>query len=129
MIEVVLAFIYDSNGKVLLAQRAQDKSYGGLWEFPGGKIDAGETPEEATRREIKEELLIDVSVTTVHPGYLHRDDQGNHLRFIPVTCDWLGGVLKMTEHQDLQFVEPATVSLWNLAPPDYDALRYLKAKK
>ena len=56
MIDVVAAIITNSEGKILIAQRNLKKSQGGLWEFPGGKIEPNETPEEAIVREIKEKL-------------------------------------------------------------------------
>lgn len=80
MLEVVLAFIYDSSGKVLLAQRPEGKSYGGLWEFPGGKIEDGETPEQATVRELAEELDVLVVPKTVHPSYKFVNDKGLQMR-------------------------------------------------
>ena len=67
MIKVVLAFLYDNNGRVLLAQRPEGKSYGGLWEFPGGKIEPNETPETALVRELKEELGIDTHESCLAP--------------------------------------------------------------
>ena len=60
MINVVAAIITNSEGKILIAQRNFKKSQGGLWEFPGGKIEPNETPEEAIAREIKEELNMDI---------------------------------------------------------------------
>ena len=68
MIKVVLAFLYDNNGRVLLAQRPEGKSYGGLWEFPGGKSESNESPEEATVRELREELAAVVTPLRVHPA-------------------------------------------------------------
>ena len=129
MIEVVLAFIYDSSGNVLLAQRPEGKSYGGLWEFPGGKIEAGETPEEATVRELVEELDILVTPVTAHPSYEFANDKGINIRFVPVTCEWNGGPITLNEHQGAQFVPTDEVESWPLAPPDFNALRYLRRKK
>lgn len=62
MINVVAAVIKNDNGKILITQRNLKKSQGGWWEFPGGKIEQGETREEAIIREIKEELTIDIKV-------------------------------------------------------------------
>lgn len=127
--EVVLAFIYDSSGNVLLAQRPEGKSYGGLWEFPGGKIEDGETPEQATVRELAEELDILVIPTTVHPSYEFVNDKGTNIRFFPVTCEWNGGRITLNEHQSAAFVPIKDVESWSLAPPDYDALQYLQRNK
>mgnify|MGYP004616124937 CR=1 FL=1 len=62
MINVVAAIIKNGEGKILITQRNLKKSQGGLWEFPGGKIEKGETREEAIIREIKEELTIEINV-------------------------------------------------------------------
>ena len=62
MINVVAAIIKNCEGKILITQRNLKKSQGGLWEFPGGKIEKGETREEAIIREIKEELTIEINV-------------------------------------------------------------------
>ena len=127
--EVVLAFIYDASGDVLLAQRPEKKSYGGLWEFPGGKIEDGETPEQATVRELAEELDILVVPTTVHPSYEFVNDTGTNIRFFPVTCEWNAGKITLNEHQSATFVPIGDVESWSLAPPDYDALKYLQRNK
>lgn len=127
--EVVLAFIYDSSGNVLLAQRPEGKSYGGLWEFPGGKIEDGETPEQATVRELAEELDILAVPTTVHPSYEFVNDKGSNIRFFPVTCEWNRGRITLNEHQSAAFVPIGDVESWSLAPPDYDALQYLQRNK
>ena len=127
--EVVLAFIYDCSGNVLLAKRPEGKSYGGLWEFPGGKIEDGETPEQATLRELAEELDILVVPTTVHPSYEFVNDKGTNIRFFPVTCEWNGGPITLNEHQRVAFVPISDVESWSLAPPDYDALKYLQRGK
>ena len=126
--EVVLAFIHDSSGNVLLAQRPEGKSYGGLWEFPGGKIEDGETPEQAIVRELAEELNILVLPTNVHPSYEFVNDKGTNIRFFPVTCEWNAGPITLNEHQSASFVPIEDVESWLLAPPDYDALKYLKSR-
>ena len=126
MIKVVLAFLYDNNGRVLLAQRPEGKSYGGLWEFPGGKIESNESPEEATVRELREELAAVVTPLRVHPAYEFLNDKGLIIEFFPVTCDWETHPLTLHEHQRVEFVEVREVPSWDLAPPDYNALKYLE---
>ena len=125
MTRVVLAFLYDCEGRVLLAQRPNSKSYGGLWEFPGGKIEDNESPEEATVRELEEELAVVVTPLIVHPAYEFLNDVGLTIEFFPITCSWEFQSLTLHEHQRAEFVDVREVSSWNLAPPDYDALKYL----
>jgi 8-oxo-dGTP diphosphatase len=70
MVKVVLVVavaLFDQQGRVLLAQRPPGKAMAGLWEFPGGKIDAGETPEAALCRELNEELSIEVGPNRIQP--------------------------------------------------------------
>ena len=67
VVYVAAAALFDAEGKVLLAQRPPGKSMAGLWEFPGGKIETGETPEQALVRELAEELEITVSQLDLEP--------------------------------------------------------------
>ncbi len=64
---VTAAAMIDAAGRVLIAQRPADKQLGGLWEFPGGKVEAGEAPETALVRELKEELGVDVQANALEP--------------------------------------------------------------
>ena len=126
MTEVVLAFVYNKIGNVLLAQRPVGKSYGGFWEFPGGKIEADETPFQAVVRELIEELGITVRPTTKHPSYEFVNDMGTNILFHPVTCEWDESEITLNEHQRVRFVASNEVDSWMLAPPDYGALKYLR---
>jgi 8-oxo-dGTP diphosphatase len=67
IIDVVVAVLRNTQNQVLIVQRPQDKELGGYWEFPGGKIDQGETPKEALQRELKEELNITCSLEHLNP--------------------------------------------------------------
>jgi 8-oxo-dGTP diphosphatase len=67
LVIVSAAALVDSEGRVLIAQRPAHKSMGGLWEFPGGKVEPGETPEAALIRELKEELDVDAAADALQP--------------------------------------------------------------
>lgn len=101
----VVAAIIRCNGRVLIAQRAKHKHQGGLWEFPGGKIEIGETPEQALKRELKEELAIEVSkcnpvfqTTHQYPEY------AVHLDIWEVTQ--FNGEAMGAEGQEIAWVQP-----------------------
>lgn len=81
-IDVVCLVAIDQEGKILATQRAEDKSLGLLWEFPGGKIDEGESAETALRREIREELGMELKELAEHPAVTHHYDFGT-IQLIP----------------------------------------------
>ena len=102
MIKVVAAIIYNDN-KFLIAKRNYQKSQGGLWEFPGGKVELGETNEEALKREIKEELNIEIEVgefltTNIH-SYFDKT-----IELICYKSKIISGEIKLLEHEDYQFI-------------------------
>ncbi|UJF25150.1 8-oxo-dGTP diphosphatase MutT [Suttonella sp. R2A3] len=75
MIHVVVAIVFNRDGEVLIAERPADKSYAGYWEFPGGKVEPGETPAQALVRELREELALDLQGEVCTHYYRgHRDD-------------------------------------------------------
>ena len=103
-IPVVTALI-KKNGKVLLGQRPQGNSLPGQWEFPGGKIELGETPEEALKRELQEELAIDAEIGPLKIAYTHSyKDRGILLLFYEVLF-WRGEP-KTAQHTELRWVDP-----------------------
>src|SRR5271170_2401299 len=91
---VVAVALVDADGRVLLAQRPEGKSMAGLWEFPGGKIDAEETPEAALIRELKEELGIDVTESCLAPLTFasHRYERFHLLMPLYICRRWQGTV-------------------------------------
>ena len=86
------AALIDVDGRVLLAQRPDDKDMAGLWEFPGGKIEAGETPEQALIRELKEELSIDTRSSCLAPLCFasHEYDEFHLIMLLYVCRRWWG---------------------------------------
>ena len=89
LVRVAAALLFDAAGRVLLAQRPQGKSMAGLWEFPGGKLDGAETPEQALRRELREELGIDLR--RCHLLRQLRHDYGQYVVELEAFAHWIAG--------------------------------------
>ena len=92
IVQVAAVALVDAAGHVLMAQRPAGKSFAGQWEFPGGKIEPGETPESALARELAEELGIDVATTALKPlTFVSHGYPDFHLLMLFYTCrDWTG---------------------------------------
>jgi 8-oxo-dGTP diphosphatase len=92
VVTVVAAALIDPDGRVLLAQRPAHKEHGGLWEFPGGKLNPGETPEAALIRELKEELGIEVPARCLAPlTFASHSYETYHLLMPLYACrNWIG---------------------------------------
>lgn len=117
MINVVAAVIADESGKILITQRNLKKSQGGLWEFPGGKIELNETSEDAIIRELKEELNIDVKVE----GYIDEkifNYPEKDINLIALKCNILGGNMVLNEHEDARWIDRDELTNYNFAPAD-----------
>jgi len=104
---VVACALVDVDGRVLLAQRPPDRPMGGLWEFPGGKLEPGERPEETLIRELREELGIDVTEACLAPLTFssHCYDEFNILMPLYICRKWEGQV-SGREGQELVWVRP-----------------------
>ena len=127
IILVVAAALVDVDGRVLIAQRPDKKQMGGLWEFPGGKVEIGELPEEALIRELDEELGIDVSENCLAPftfashGYLDF-----HLLMPLYVCRvWEGKVIPK-EDQKLKWVRPLELKKYPMPPADVPLVAMLR---
>jgi len=117
MINVVAGIIKNADNKILIAQRNIHKSQGGLWEFPGGKIEQGETKEEAIVREIKEELKIDIiPIRYVDEKVFKYPDKTINL--IAIECRYNGGTIIKTEHEEVKWIKPEEMREYRFAPAD-----------
>lgn len=104
---VAAAALIDKDGRVLIAQRPEGKSMAGLWEFPGGKVDAGETPEFALMRELEEELGIETRPTCYSPiAFASHTYDDFHLLMPLFVCRHWRGSITAQEHQSLKWVRP-----------------------
>lgn len=125
MIDVVGAVII-KNGKILCAQRGEDKSLSYFWEFPGGKIEKGETPQIALKRELYEELRIDVEVSKdIFVEYSYEYDFGI-VNLTTIICYLNGDTPKLTEHADIKWLPPTELEQLNWAPADLPTVNKLK---
>jgi 8-oxo-dGTP diphosphatase len=107
LILVVAAALVDLDGRVLLAQRPKGKSLAGLWEFPGGKVEPGETPETALMRELKEELAIDTEQSCLAPlTFASHAYDDFHLLMPLFACRKWQGTPQAREASALAWVRP-----------------------
>jgi 8-oxo-dGTP diphosphatase len=119
MLLVVAVALVDTDGRVLLAQRPPGKSLAGLWEFPGGKVDPGETPEAALIRELREELGVDTQESCLAPFTFasHRYERF-HLLMPLYLCRRWQGTPQPREGQVLAWVAPARLRDYPMPPAD-----------
>ena len=107
LVHVSAVALVDTDGRVLLAQRPEGKPMAGLWEFPGGKIKAGETPEQALIRELHEELAIDTAESCLAPiGFTSHSYDSFHLVMLLFACRKWTGSPRAVEGGALQWVRP-----------------------
>lgn len=124
-IAVVGAVVID-DGRVLCAQRGPAGSLAGMWEFPGGKIEPGETPREALEREIVEELRCRVAVGDEVATTVHEYEFGV-VTLTSFYCELVGGAPQLTEHAEVRWIEPEALDSVEWAPADLPAVHAIMA--
>ena len=111
--------LIDRDGRVLLAQSPEGKSMAGLWEFPGGKVEPGETPEAALIRELKEELAIDVAESCLAPfAFASHGYEAFQLLMPLFLCRRWSGAVTPVEGQALAWVRPQKLAEYPMPPAD-----------
>ena len=126
MIEVVAALIWDKN-KFLICQRPANKARAFLWEFVGGKVEQGETKEQALIRECKEELNITLNVGDVFMEVVHEyPDITVHLTLLNATI--AEGIPQRLEHNDIKWINPTEIYNYDFCPADEEILKRIKNK-
>jgi 8-oxo-dGTP diphosphatase len=127
VIEVAAALIRDAQGRYLITQRRRGSHLAGLWEFPGGKLEAGETPAESLRRELTEELsatfTVGNHVETVRWEYPERVVV---LHFFE--CRLESGDIVPLEQQAMTWVEPARLAAYDFPPADRELIERLSGR-
>ena len=120
MVEVVAALIWDKD-KFMICQRPAHKARALLWEFVGGKVEPGETKEQALIRECQEELAITLSVGDVFMDVVHEyPDITVHLTLFNATIS--KGIPQKLEHNDIQWIAPAEIPQYDFCPADVEIL-------
>lgn len=117
MIKVVAAIIRNNQNEIFIAQRNQNKSQGGLWEFPGGKIEPNETENQAIIREIKEELDMNITVIDKYTEIIY-EYPDKTINLIVLNCQMNDNHYALLEHQDCAWTVRSNLKNYEFAPAD-----------
>jgi 8-oxo-dGTP diphosphatase len=124
---VVACALVDADGRVLLAQRPEGKAMAGLWEFPGGKLEAGERPEPALIRELSEELGISVKVECLAPlTFASHAYEDFHLMMPLYVCRRWEGQVQSREGQNLKWLRPRQMRDYPMPAADLPLISFLE---
>jgi len=127
LVLVAACALIDGDGRVLLAQRPANKGMGGLWEFPGGKIEAGESPEAALIRELREELSIEVQATCLAPFTFASHAYAEFHLLMPLyLCRRWEGIPQPMEASALKWVRPRELANYPMPPADLPLVPMLR---
>ena len=123
----VVAAVIEREGKILITRRPAGSHLAGLWEFPGGKVDAGETPEQALVRELAEELGIDTRASCLAPlTFASHAYETFHLLMPLYACRQWRGLPQAREGQVLRWVRPTDLQRYEMPPADVPLVAALR---
>ena len=123
---VAACALVDADGRVLLAQRPEGKTLAGLWEFPGGKVEPGETPEQTLIRELEEEIGILTKATCLAPlTFANHAYDDFHLLMPLYICRRYEGIARPLEGQQLKWVRPRDMRDYPMPPADEPFIPFL----
>lgn len=120
---VTAALIRDEE-KILIAQRGRGKRFGWQWEFPGGKVRRNETPEDCLRREIKEELNLEIQVED-HFCTVHHQYPDFNIELVAFWCSIVGGTLRLEEHEEVRWVTVPEMNHYRFVEADLSLIAAL----
>lgn len=124
----VLAAILEKNGRWLIAKRKKGDRFAGFWEFPGGKLERGETPKECLARELSEEFGIGVRVGR-RLGSVNYSSPAFAIELIAYSVSHLAGSFRLQDHEEVRWASPSQISRFALTEPDRLLLRKLMARE
>jgi 8-oxo-dGTP diphosphatase len=125
MIDVTAA-IWVENGKVLIARRRTGVSQAGLWEFPGGKVRPGETPQQCLQREIQEELGVTIAVGNFFAESIYAYE-AETIRLLAYRVSVKSGAIALNDHAELAWVAMADLSGYRFCPADVPLVKKLQS--
>jgi 8-oxo-dGTP diphosphatase len=126
LVLVAACALIDVDGRVLLAQRPPGKTLAGLWEFPGGKVEPGETPEETLIRELREEIGIETKTACLAPlTFASHTYETFHLLMPLYVCRRYEGIARPLEGQALKWVRPRDMRDYPMPPADEPLIPFL----
>ena len=122
---LVTAALIKDEDKILIAQRGRRKRFGWKWEFPGGKVRPDETPEDCLRREIKEELNLEISIEK-HFCTTHHQYPDFNIELIAFWCSILGGKMKLVDHEQVLWVTVPEMNEYTFVEADLNVISALE---
>jgi mutator protein MutT len=125
--QIGVAVIKNQQGKILIDRRKQSGEMGGLWEFPGGKIELGETVEECIQREVKEELDIEIAVGDRLTTITHTYKTFNVTLYVH-DCQYLSGQAKTLECEEIRWVKPAQMNQYQFPSANIQIINLLQQR-
>jgi len=123
----VTAAVVERNGRFLVARRKPGLRFGGVWEFPGGKVEPGETAEECLRREIREELGLEIAVDGGCGVYPHSSSD-LAVELIAFRATILSGHIVLRDHDAVRWAAPADLDVFDFSEPDRPLIRMLRGE-
>ncbi len=130
LMPVVAVALTDRDGRILVAQRPAEKEHGGLWEFPGGKVEPGESPESALVRELREELGVGVDPAALEPVTFSSGPRGSrHLLLLLYRCSAWRGEPRPLDAAALRWVMPDRLGDLDMPPADRPFVSVLAAER
>lgn len=122
----VVAAVIERDGKILVARRRKDIRFGGLWEFPGGKLEAGEDPEKGLERELAEEFSVQTRVEGLLISVPYHSPTLS-LELLAYKVVYVSGEFRPVDHDEIRWVEPAGLDESAFTEPDRPIVRFLKS--